>query len=267
MVEVLACENVDVRRGGKLILSDVSWTVNEGERWVILGPNGAGKTTLLQLAAGRIHPTSGQVRVRGERLGAVDVFELRPRIGFASAALADEISARSRVLDVVRTAVYGMTRTWREEYDPADEERAREVLATFSVADLAERRFGSLSEGERKRVQIARALMADPELLLLDEPAGGLDLGGRELLLQSLTNIAEDEDSPIMVMVTHQVEEIPVGFTHALLLRDGGVTASGRVEEVLTPQALTQTFDIDLIVERHRDRWSARALDQITAEH
>lgn len=267
MVEVLRCENVGVRRGQKVILDDVSWTVRQGERWVVLGPNGAGKTTLLQLAAGRLHPTSGTVKVLGEELGNVDVFELRPRIGFSSAALADEIPPRGRVLDIVRTAAYGMTRTWREEYDDMDEQRALEVLRSFSIEQLRDRQFGSLSEGERKRVQIARALMADPELLLLDEPSGGLDLGGREILLRSLTNIAEDEFSPNMVMITHQVEEIPVGFTHALLLADGKVTAAGEIEEVLTPQALTQTFGLDLIVERHRDRWSARALDQVTAEH
>lgn len=261
MVEVLRCENVGVRRGEKVILEDVSWTVNEGERWVILGPNGAGKTTLLQLAAGRMHPTSGSVEVLGEELGDVDVFELRPRIGFSSAALADEIPGRARVIDIVRTAAYGIMQTWREEYDDADQERANTLLAAFSVGDLANRRFSSLSEGERKRVQIARALMSDPELLLLDEPAGGLDLGGREMLLRSLTNIVGDPNSPIMVMVTHQVEEIPVGFTHALLLREGRVAAAGRVDEVLTPQLLSEVFGLNLIVERHRDRWSARALE------
>src|SRR5690625_451722 len=267
MVEVLRCENVGVRRGEKMILDDVSWIVNEGERWVVLGPNGAGKTTLLQLAAGRMHPTTGTVKILGEKLGAVDVFELRPRIGFSSAALADEIPTRGRVLDIVRTAAYGMTRTWREEYDEMDAQRAEELLAAFSISHLAHRQFGSLSEGERKRVQIARALMSDPELLLLDEPTGGLDLGGREILMRSLSNFAADEFSPIMIMVTHQVEEIPVGFTHALLMRDGKVTAAGAIEDAMTPQALTQTFGIDLIVERHRDRWSARALDDVATEH
>lgn len=261
MVEVLRCENIGVQRGNKDILRDVNWAVNEGERWVVLGPNGAGKTTLLQLVAGRMHPTTGNVSVLGEEIGSVDVFELRPRIGFSSAALADEIPGRARVIDIVRTAAYGIMQTWREEYDDLDQERAQYLLTTFSIGDLANRRFSSLSEGERKRVQIARALMSDPELLLLDEPAGGLDLGGRELLLRSLSNLAENENSPIMVLVTHQVEEIPVGFTHALLMSEGGITAAGPIEEVLTPQKLSQTFGLDLVVEKHRDRWSARALN------
>src|SRR5690625_1359255 len=261
MAEVLRCANVEVRRGEKIILEDVSWTVNEGERWVILGPNGAGKTTLLQLAAGRMHPTSGHVEVLGEELGDVDIFELRPRIGFSSAALADEIPGRARVIDIVRTAAYGIMQTWREEYDEDDQERANSLLEAFSVADLANRRFSSLSEGERKRVQIARALMSDPELLLLDEPAGGLDLGGRARRLGRLTNITGAETSPLLVMITHQVEEIPVGFTHALLLREGRVAAAGALDEVLTPQLLSEVFGMNLVVEQHRDRWSARALD------
>lgn len=261
MVEVLRIENVGVRRGEKMILDAVSWTVNEGERWVILGPNGAGKTTLLELAAARMYPTTGAVTILGEPLDDLEVAEIRPRIGFSSAALADEIPGRARVLDVVRTAAYGLIRTWKEKYDDVDEDRARALLASFGIADLEKRRFSSLSEGERKRTQIARALMSDPELLLLDEPAGGLDLGGREILLRSLTNIAANESSPVMVMVTHQVEEIPVGFTHALLLRAGKVTAAGPIEQVMTPQALSETFALSLTVEQHRDRWSARARD------
>lgn len=261
MVEVLRCENVSVRRGEKDILRDASWSVSEGERWVILGPNGAGKTTLLQLVAGRMHPTSGSVRILGEEIGDVDVFELHPRIGFSSDALADELPGRARVIDIVRTAAYGIMQTWREEYDELDQERAQYLLTTFSISDLANRRFSSLSEGERKRVQIARALMSDPELLLLDEPAGGLDLGGREMLLRSLSNLAGNENSPIMILVTHQVEEIPVGFTHALLLREGQITAAGPIEQVLTPQLLSEAFGLELIVEQHRDRWSARALE------
>src|SRR5690625_4616337 len=152
MVEVLRCENVGVRRGEKMILDDVSWVVNEGEHWVVLGPSGAGKATLVQLAAGRLHPTTGHVQVLGERQGAVDVFELRPRIGFSSAAHADEIPPRGRVLDIVRTDAYGMTRTWREAADEADEQRAPGRVHTFSGAGLAGRASGSLSGGQRKGV-------------------------------------------------------------------------------------------------------------------
>ncbi len=259
MSDVLQLADVTLRRGPKTILDGVSWSVRDGERWVVLGPNGAGKTTVLQMAAGRLFPSEGTVEVLGERLGAVDTFELRTRIGLASAALADRIPGGEAVLDVVRTASYGVTGRWRETYDEYDDARARDLLAAFAVDHLADRRFGSLSEGERKRVQIARALMTDPELLLLDEPAAGLDLGGREELMAALAELAGDRRSPVIILVTHHVEEIPPGFGHALLLRAGAVEAAGPLEEVLTPQHLSRTFGLDLEVERHRGRWSARA--------
>src|SRR5665648_1013564 len=255
----LDLRDVTIRRGGTTILDSVSWTVADGQRWVVLGPNGAGKTTLLQIASGRMHPTSGTATVLGSRLGAVDVFELRPRVGVASAALADRIPPTESVLDVVLTAAYGTTGRWREAYEALDHERAHALLDVFGVGELADRTFGTLSEGERKRAQIARALMTDPELLLLDEPAAGLDLGGREELLQALTELANDLRSPVMVLVTHHVEEIPVGFTHALLLRAGRVHAAGPLADVLTPQQLSETFGIELVVEQHGQRWSARA--------
>ncbi|WP_149204375.1 ABC transporter ATP-binding protein [Actinotalea subterranea] len=259
MSAVLDLRDVTVRRGAKTILDRVSWTVEEGERWVVLGRNGAGKTTLLQIAAGRMHPSSGTAHVLGQRLGGVDVFELRPRIGVASAALADQIAPSETVLDVVLTAAYGMTGRWREQYEALDHERAHALLDVFGVDDLAVRRFGTLSEGERKRAQIARALMTDPELLLLDEPAAGLDLGGREELVGALTELARDPRSPVSVLVTHHVEEIPAGFTHVLLLRDGQVHAAGPIDHVLTAEHLTATFGLDLVVERHGERWSARS--------
>ena len=258
---VLDLQDVTIRRGGSTILDQVTWSVRDDERWVILGPNGAGKTTLLQIASGRMHPSSGTAEVLGARLGAVDVFELRPRVGVASAALADRISPGEQVLDVVLTAAYGMTGRWRERYEALDHERARALLDVFGVARFADRAFGTLSEGERKRVQIARALMTDPELLLLDEPAAGLDLGGREELLAALAELARDPLSPVLVLVTHHVEEIPGGFGHALLLRDGRAVAAGALDEVLTPQHLSDAFGVGLVVERHAERWTARALD------
>ncbi|MCM3662046.1 ABC transporter ATP-binding protein [Georgenia satyanarayanai] len=259
MSDVLELADVTLRRGSKTILDGVGWSVDDGERWVVLGPNGAGKTTVLQMAAGRLFPSEGTVRVLGDRLGAVDTSELRTRIGLASAALADRIPGGERVLDVVLTASYGVTGRWRESYDDYDTARARDLLAAFGVEQLTDRKFGTLSEGERKRVQIARALMADPELLLLDEPAAGLDLGGREELMAALAEIAGDHRSPVIVLVTHHVEEIPEGFTHGLLLREGRVEAAGPLEEVLTPQHLSRAFGLDLEVERHRGRWTARA--------
>ncbi|MDO8107518.1 ABC transporter ATP-binding protein [Isoptericola sp. b441] len=256
---VLELTDVTLRRGRTTILDQVSWRIAEGERWVVLGRNGAGKTTLLQIAAGRMHPTTGTADVLGERLGRVDVFELRQRVGVASAAVADRISASEKVLDVVLTAAYGMTAHWREAYEALDHERARALLAAFDVERFADRTYGTLSEGERKRVQIARALMADPELLLLDEPAAGLDLGGREELVAALAELAGHPASPVLVLVTHHVEEIPPGFTHLLLLRDGRVHAAGPVQDVLTGRHLSEAFGVDLVVDRHGDRWSARA--------
>lgn len=259
MTTVLDLSDVSIRRGEKVILEHVTWRVDDGQRWVMLGPNGAGKTTVVQVAAARLHPTSGSATILGERLGRVDVFGLRPRIGLASATLADRIPGSETVLDVVLTASYAVTGRWRETYEEEDVARAHDLLAAFGVDHLDDRMFGTLSEGERKRVQIARALMSDPEVLLLDEPAAGLDLGGREELVAALGELAADPRSPVIVLVTHHVEEIPRGFTHALLLREGRVEAAGPLEDALTPQHLSRTFGIDLLVERHRGRWSARA--------
>ncbi|WP_028048074.1 ABC transporter ATP-binding protein [Cellulomonas sp. URHD0024] len=259
MTDVLDLQAVSIRRGTTTILDDVSWTVRDGERWVVLGRNGAGKTTLVQVASGRMHPTTGTADLLGSRLGRVDVFELRPRIGLSSAALADKIPAGETVRDVVLTAAYGVTGRWRESYESLDEARATDLLGAFGVAHLSDRYFGTLSEGERKRVQIARSLMTDPELLLLDEPAAGLDLGGREELVAALAELAADRKSPVLVLVTHHVEEIPQGFTHVLLLRQGKVFAAGPVDEVLTAQTLSGAFDLELVVDKIDGRWSARA--------
>lgn len=259
MTDVLDLQDVSIRRGTTTILNRLSWTVREGERWVVLGRNGAGKTTLLQVASGRMHPSAGTADLLGSRMGRVDVFELRPRIGLSSASLADRIPAGETVRDVVLTAAYGVTGRWRESYEELDESRAGDLLAAFGVAHLADRRFGTLSEGERKRTQIARSLMTDPELLLLDEPAAGLDLGGREELVAALAELAGDPRSPVLVLVTHHVEEIPPGFTHLLLLRDGEVHARGPLDEVLTAENLSGAFGLDLVVERTGDRWTARA--------
>ncbi len=259
MSDVLEFAGVSVVRGANTLLHDITWEVEEGQRWVILGPNGAGKTTLLQLAAGRMHPTTGVAGVLGEVLGAVDVFELRPRIGLASASIAERLPAGERVRDVVVTASYGIVGRWREQYDALDHARADELLGALGAGHLAERTFGTLSEGERKRVQIARALMTDPELMLLDEPAAGLDLGGREDLVARLGTLAADTDAPALVLVTHHVEEIPPSFTDVLLMREGRIVAAGPVEITLTPENLSRTFGLPLMVERHGERWTARA--------
>ncbi|GAA0346217.1 ABC transporter ATP-binding protein [Actinoallomurus spadix] len=257
--EVLRLKGVEVRREGASLLRDVDWTVAEDERWVIVGPNGAGKTTLLQVAAAMLFPTEGEVELLGETLGKTDVFELRPRIGLASAAIADKIPGDEKVIDIVLTASYAIIGRWKEEYDSTDVTRAVELLDALGCAHLIRRRFSTLSEGERKRVSIARALMPDPELLLLDEPAAGLDLGGREDLVARLTALATDRLAPTMALVTHHVEEVPEGFTHALLLRRGSVVATGKVDEVFTEELLSECFGLPLKIERQDGRWHARA--------
>ena len=257
---VVDLRGVRVVRDDATLLDDVDWRVDEGQRWVVLGPNGAGKTTLLQIVAARAHPTSGTAQILDETLGRVDVFDLRPRIGLTSAALADQVPAKEVVLDVVLTGSYAVVGRWRETYDPVDVMRAEAILTAVGAMGLARRQFGSLSEGERKRVQIARALMADPELILLDEPAAGLDLGGREDLVARLARFALDPAAPTMVLVTHHVEEIPPGFTHALLLRAGRVVASGPLPQVLTGALLSETYGTALEVLPWGDRWWARAV-------
>ncbi|MCW2842610.1 MAG: transporter related protein [Nocardioides sp.] len=258
MTAVLEFADVTVRRGQATLLDRINWTVEEDERWVILGPNGAGKTTLLQVAAAHIHPTSGVAGILEEVLGTVDVFDLRPRIGLTSAALAERIPRHELVHDVVVSASYGVVGRWREAYDALDHERAADLLVEVGARHLTDRTFGTLSEGERKRVQIARALMTDPELLLLDEPAAGLDLGGREDLVSTLSVLAMDPDSPATVLVSHHVEEIPPGFTHALLLRGGRVVASGLLDHVITESNLSAAFGMPLVLSHADGRWAAR---------
>ena len=256
---VVDLDSVGVVRTGSHLLHDLTWKVELDERWVVLGPNGAGKTTLLNIASARLYPSTGTARVLSEQLGRTDINELRTRIGLASAALADRIPGEERVADVVMTASWGVVGRWRERYETMDEVRARALLEQFGVAGLADRTFGTLSEGERKRVQIARALMTDPELLLLDEPAAGLDLGAREDLVGRLAELAYDPDAPALVLVTHHVEEIPPGFTHALLLRGGSVVAQGLIGDTVTSENLSKTFDVPLVLERSGSRFTARA--------
>jgi len=259
MPQVLEFSDVVVRRNAREIVSHLDWSVDDDQRWVVLGPNGAGKTTLLQLADTLLHPSSGTVTILGEQLGRTDVFELRPRIGFASSAMARRIPPEESVLNVVLTAAFSVLGRWREDYEDIDERRALRVLAEWKLDHLADRTFGTLSDGEQKRVQIARAVMTDPELLLLDEPTASLDLGAREELLTLLSGYALAPTTPAMVMVTHHVEEIPVGFTHVMLLRDGAVTAAGPIPETLTSANLEATFGVPIVLTEDAGRYAARA--------
>ncbi len=259
MVNVLHFTDVSVVRAGTTILDSVNWSVEDNQRWVILGPNGAGKTTLLQIAAALMHPSSGQAEVLEEPIGGTDLFELRPRIGFASTAMARKVPANEKVLDVVMTAAYSVTGRWNEEYETIDERRAQRVLAEWRLDHLSDRKFGTLSDGEQKRVQIARSIMTDPEVLLLDEPAASLDLGAREELLRLLGGFASEPKSPAIIMVTHHVEEIPVGFTHVLLLSGGRVVSAGPLAEALTAEALTEAFGLSIELRETDGRFTARA--------
>jgi iron complex transport system ATP-binding protein len=255
---VIAAEQVSIVRSGRHLIRDVSWQVELDERWVVLGPNGAGKTTLLNLAAGRSHPTHGTMHVLGEKIGRTDLQELRTRVGYSTAALAERIPPGELVRDVVVTAAWSVVGRFREAYDPGDVGRATALLGEWGMGALAEREYGTLSEGERKRTQIARALMTDPELLLLDEPAAGLDLGGREDLVARLSRLAMDPDAPALVLVTHHVEEIPLGFTHGMLMREGEIVASGPMRDVMTARNLSATFNLPLALSYVDGRFAAR---------
>ncbi|MDR2974956.1 MAG: ABC transporter ATP-binding protein [Propionibacteriaceae bacterium] len=260
MSTVITVSDVTVRRGNSFLLDHVSWQADDQQRWVVIGPNGAGKTTLMQVISARMFPTSGEVWLLGERLGRIDVFELRPRIGLASSAVEGQIPADETVRDAVISAAYAVFGRWRESYADVDVARAETLMAQARVEHLAGRRFGSLSVGERQRVQIARALMTDPELLILDEPTAGLDLAGRESLLATLSDLALGQSSPTSVMVTHHVEEIPLGVTHGLFLKQGRVVAMGALGDVMTAEVLSRTFDMALRVDEIEGRWRAQAV-------
>ncbi len=249
--------SVGLDRPGVTVLEGVDWAVGRGERWVVLGPNGCGKTTTFQLASGYLHPSRGTVSILGGRLGRVDVRALRKRVGIVSSAVAKKLLPGVSALEVVISGRNGDLEPWWGSYDDADRERAAGLLLEAGIAEVAGRPFGALSEGERQRVLLARALMSEPELLLLDEPAAGLDMGARERLVAFLGSVASGPASVTAVMVTHHVEEIPASFTHALLLRSGTVVAKGPLDEVMTSDLISLTFDVEVTVGSRQGRWSA----------
>lgn len=255
---IIDMAGVSVVREGKSILYPLDWQVELDERWIIIGPNGAGKTTLMKLAAAQLFPTTGTISLVGEEMGHVDLREVRTAIGMSSSAMAQRIPDDEKVADIVISAGYDVMGRWREEYGEVDQARAVETLEKVGAIHLTDQVWGTLSEGERKRTLIARALMNDPELLLLDEPGAGLDLGGREDLIELLAEIAADPDAPAMVMITHHVEEIPPGFSHAMLLDEGHVIAQGLLDDVLTAENLTETFHQPITIKREGGRWFAR---------
>ena len=258
MSTAFECENVSVERSGNRLLSAVSLRINDADRWVILGPNGAGKTTLLRLMSGNIHPTKGVVHILGQRLGTFEVRDMQTRVGLAGFHVAERIPSGEVVHDVVISSAYAVLGRWNETYDPDDERRAVQIMGEMGISQLADRTFGTLSEGERKRALIARALMTDPEMLLLDEPGAGLDLGGREDLVMSLATLAQEPAAPVIVLVTHHVEEIPTGFTHVLMLRGGEVVAAGPISTTLTAANLSATYGMPLTLAQEEGRFAAR---------
>jgi iron complex transport system ATP-binding protein len=257
---LLDFQKVALRRGGRVLVGPITWSVELDERWVVIGPNGAGKTSLLRIAAAMEHPSSGTAYVLGERLGRVDMSELRPRVGLSSAALAQRVPEGEVVRDLVVSAGYAVLGRWRERYDNVDHARAVDILESVGAEHLVDRIYGTLSEGERKRVLIARSLMTDPELLLLDEPAAGLDLGGREELVARLADLAGDADAPAIVLVTHHVEEIPEGFTHCLVLSEGQAVAAGLLSDVLTADNLSAAFGQSIALDVIDGRYFARRM-------
>jgi iron complex transport system ATP-binding protein len=255
----IALTGVGVDLGGRTVLDRVDWAVEQGQRWVVLGPNGSGKTTLLRIAGMWLHPSRGTVEVLGGRLGSIDVRSHRERIGFVSAAMADLLRPTLPALDAVMAAANGALETWWHRYGDEDREAALAVMARTGAEGVAGQMFGTLSSGERQRVLLARALLNGPGVLLLDEPMAGLDLGGREALVQTLAALAADASTPPTVLVTHHVEEVPPGFTHALLVAEGELVAAGPLEDVLTAERLSATFGLPLQLGRHGDRWWSRA--------
>jgi iron complex transport system ATP-binding protein len=261
--EVLRLVDVSFVRDGRTILSPLTWKVLPQQRWVVLGSNGSGKTTLLKIAAMYEHPSSGEVRVLGERLGRTDVRVLRRRIGYMSPSLAIQLRPELRCLDIVMTAKYAALEPWWHRYDGTDEARAQACLERMGVAWLAERPMSTTSSGEQQRVLLARTLMNEPAVLLLDEPSARLDLGGREQLVQALAELTTDPAAPPLILVTHHLDEVPAGMTHVLMLRDGKVVVSGPIGRVLNSTNLSECFGMPLTLERRDDgrfsAWSPRA--------
>ena len=247
--------DVGVIRDGRWILHGVEWNVDSGEHWVVIGPNGAGKSTLVAIASGRLFPSRGEVWILGLQLGAVHLDDITPFVGFVSGKDAQLIPDDEPVIDVVLTAAYGIRGRWKESYDPRDVDRAHALLELWNMGDLAGRRFGSLSDGERKRALIARARMSDPEVLILDEPAAGLDVAARENLVSDLEAIARDPGSPCTITVTHHTEEIPTTASHAAVLSEGRMIVQGPIADVLTDATMSSAYGIPLRVGRVRGRW------------
>ncbi len=248
-----------------LILDDISWSVSDGERWVMLGPNGAGKTTLLSLVGADRHPSAGTVHILGEQSGNTDMRALRTRIGRVdpSGRILDWLTARELVLTGLKNTIWPRWEDWGD----AEYRHAEDLLALVGCSEFSEREVKTLSQGERQRIRIARALVSEPELLLLDEPATGLDLPAREALLGAIDAMAGAHPDRPLVMVSHHLEDLPTCMTHVLLLRDGRVLAAGPIGEIMTSANISECYGFPIEVHEHRGRWSARAIAGWTVSH
>lgn len=255
--EVVRLDGITVLRSGRPIIDNVSWSVNQGDRWVLLGANGAGKSTLLDIISARNFPTRGTAVVLGETFGLTDISELKVLIGTVSAAVAASIPPQERIFDAVITGAWSVTGRWTEEYNEQDELRCASLMRQFRIDHLAERTFGTLSAGERARTLLARALMCNPELLILDEPAVGLDFRAREEWVQTLAHLAADRSAPTIILVTHHLEEVPNGFSKALLLKDGAVVAQGDIRDVMTASTLSETYGVPVSIALRQGRYFA----------
>jgi iron complex transport system ATP-binding protein len=255
---MLELKDVDFVRDGKLLLSGVTLTVGEGERWALLGPNGAGKSTLLGLCGAITHPTRGTVEILGRRLGTVDIREVRESIGHVNPR--HPLRSPLSILDIVLTGLTGtIERMPRWEPTPAQTARALELIDLLGIGALARSPWTTLSQGERGRALIARALISDPKLLLLDEPSTGLDVAAREQLLETLDQIHTSHPYLPWLLVTHHLEELPTCTTHAALLREGRVLAAGDAQDVLTTDLVSEAFDHPIHISHTAGRWTATA--------
>ena len=256
---VVRVEDVSVIREGNAILDRANLTVLGDERWAIIGANGSGKTTMLSVIGMRLLPTRGSVTVLGERAGRTDTRTMRARVAFVSGSVLRQLRPSMTAFEAVMSGRHAALETWWHDYTDEDRDLARQLLENASLGNLHHREFGLLSEGERQQVLLARALMGDPELLLLDEPAAGLDLAARERLISRLADLAEDPASPPMILVTHHTEEIPPGVSHAALMRAGRVVTTGPVQEVLTDGCVSRCFGANVHIEMLDGRWFAVA--------
>jgi len=255
---VLSLRQVGLVRNGKPLLDQIDFTVEAGSSWIVLGANGSGKTSLVRICSLYEHPSRGSVELLGQKLGCTDIRNLRRQVALVSPALSDMIRPQLTATEVVMCAKYAALEPWWHKYEQADSDKAVGLLHAQQVGFAANRSYGSLSSGERQRVLLARALMSEPALILLDEPSAALDLGGREILVDRLDELAADPNSAPVILVTHHVEEIPPSFTHVLALQNGRRLAAGPIQETLTSELLSQCFGLPLTLQQHGSRFTAR---------